>query len=61
MRVGFAVQQVAATPGTIRLRPFGRLVTVRHTRAVMSEGMTGPTNSGYASGAMRAISLGSRP
>jgi hypothetical protein len=57
MSAGFAVQQVAATPGTIQLRPFGRLVTVPHTRAVMSEGTTGPTNSGYASGAVRAISL----
>ena len=51
------MQRLAATPGTIRLRPFGTLVTVPHTRAVMSEGTIGPTNSGYASGAVRAISL----
>lgn len=57
MSAGFAVQRVAATPGTIRLRPSGRSVTVPHTRAVMSEGTTGPTHSGYASGAVRAISL----
>lgn len=55
--MGFDVQQLAATLGTIRLRPFGRLVTVPQTRAVMSEGTTGPTNSGYARGAMRASSL----
>jgi hypothetical protein len=54
---GFGVQQLAATLGTIRLRPRGRLVTVLHTRAVMSEGTTGPVNSGYASGAVRPINL----
>jgi hypothetical protein len=51
------VQQLVATVGTIRLHPCERLVTVPHTRAVMSEGNMGPANFGYASGAMSAVSF----
>jgi hypothetical protein len=54
---GFGVQQLVATPGTIRLHPSGRLVTVPHTRAVMSEGSMRPANFGYASGALSAVSF----
>jgi hypothetical protein len=54
---GFGVQQLVATPGTIRLHPPGRSVTVPHTRAVMSEGSMRPANFGYASGALSAVSF----
>jgi hypothetical protein len=54
---GFGVQQLVATPGTIRLHPSGGSVTVPHTRAVMSEGSMRPANFGYASGALSAVSF----
>jgi hypothetical protein len=54
---GFSVQQLVAAPGTIRLHSFGRLVTVPHTRAVMSEGNLGPINFLYASAAVSAVNF----
>lgn len=56
-RAGCGVQQLGATPGTIRLHTSGRLVNLPHTRAVMSEGNVSPSNFGYASGAVSAVSF----